>query len=301
MTTTRRRRRKLTTDLLIKQLRHDVTRADYGLRADAHPHVRLLWRAHSKQYGPLPQHRQEALTLRTNALQGINLLEQSHAHYAKTLTPRLSAHDQSAPIIRLTNAFDDLNVLNLCRVIEAVTKKRSRYLPHPEAKLAQRRNRRVQASWTGVCLLEAQLPKPGFWDEEIPIVQAWNDDLLLARHLAYGGGRYTWSDNAAPQRFWHAAFGVPPTFLIPVDKIVYTPPHQPERVGLGFKSFPTLAEFEVWASRRGIPARDMIVSHWRRLRDIRLSGPPTLSAMGKMPHNEAIAKAAAEQPPQSGP
>ena len=253
---------------LYQQLLEELARASRGIHAAEHPSLLLLdhvTRAHPKQR-PIPETIRESRILLAWAGEAVNLLEQCSPGYERRNFQRPAAHSSRSkpmpytPAVPTEKHWHWLNIRNIAKVVQAVSKKRSRYLPATDSRMAVKEGRRIRVTWTGLCALEADAPATDKWDTEEPYVIEWLDGVLMSKHFQYGQmHRNNWRNDQMPDRYFLRVFGAAEAFLAPAQ--ADNCPRSKALTG----SIPFL----------------QILAHWRKIRDSTLSGaPPSMALTG---------------------
>ena len=249
------------------QLLEEFARASQGIHATAHPSLLLLdraTRAHPRQR-PIPKTLRESRILLVWAGEAVNLLEQCSAGYDSRNFQCPAAHCSRSkpmpytPAVPTAQHWHWLNIRNIAKVIQAASKKRSRYLPATDSRMAVKEGRRIRVTWTGLCALEADAPNTtDKWDTEEPYVIDWLDGVLMSKHFQYGQmHRNNWRNDQMPEGYFLRVFGAAESFLAPVQIDHWPPP----------KALTGTVPFL------------QILAHWRKIRDSTLSGAPPSMAL----------------------
>ena len=246
-----------------QHLLDEFCRASRGIHATQHPSLLLLDRATrvSSKQRPIPKTLRESRILLAWAGEALNILEHSaptyanRSHFPATRSSR-SQPMHYTPAVPTARHWHWVNIRNIAKVVEAAGKKRSRYLPATDSRMAVKEGRKIRATWYGVCALEADAPIPGKWDSEEPYSIEWLDGVLMSKHFQNGRMHQSnWRNDRMPDSYLIRVFGAGEEFLAP------------RRVD----NWPQAREFT-----GGIPFHEML-DHWRKIRDSLLSGtPPSL-------------------------
>ena len=241
----------------------EFSRASRGIHATQHPSLLLLdrvTRAHPRQR-PIPKTLRESHILLAWAGEALNLLEHTAPVFANRSFQRATRNSRSKPMpytpaVPTQQHWHWVNIRNIAKVVEAVGKKRSRYIPATDSRMAVKEGRKIRATWYGVCALEADAPVPGKWDPHEPYTIEWLNDVLLCKHFQNARAHQnTWRDDRMPENYLLRVFGAGEEFLAPRR----------------MNNWPQAREFT-----GGIPFYEML-NHWRKIRDSLLSGvPPSL-------------------------